>query len=424
MASPIEAPKIARPRIFYGYHVSAAMMVIHWYLSTAYVYGFQALFLPIISEFGWSRGVASIAASIRNVENGMMGPVIGYLVDKYGSRVAVTFGVASLGAGMVVLGMVQSLWMYYGAFMIISLGFSSIVGVPFQALIVNWFHRLRGRMLGISMSGAVASGPFVVTMVWMVDQFGWRQTSIMGGIGMWVIGLPLAWGVIRSKPADKGLLPDGDIAGSARAEASRRAAVAGPQIGVLDAVKNVNFWLVVLIFGMLSMSVSGLMLHQVPYFESVGFTKVQAASSLGYFTVLSLFGRLMAGWLMERYDGRFIMAGILGSQLAALLTMLFANQDRYWLLVVFGFFFGTTFGSMLPVRPYVNTSLFGTRAFGKIQGLLTFSAMPFSVVSPWFLGYVFDLHKSYETAIWVLVIATALTIPICFLLRLPNKVAT
>ena len=410
-----------RHDIFYGYYVVGAIMGIHWYLSATFVYGFQALFLPIVNDFGWSRGVASIAASLRNVENGMSGPVIGYLVDRYGSRVMTTAGVMIMGAGMISLGLIQNLLTYYIAFLIISVGFNSLVGVPFQALAVNWFQRLRGRMLGISMSGAVASGPFVVGMVWLVNEYGWRQTSIMCGLGMWIIGIPLAWGVIRSKPADKGLLPDGDVAGTARAEASRRAAAAGPQVTARDAMRNVNFWLIALIFGVLTMDIGALFLHQLPYFQSVGFTRIEAATSVGYFTVLSLFGRIIGGWFMERYDGRVIIAGVLVSQVISLGVMLIATPTAYWSLVVFGLFFGTAFGGMIPARPYLITTLFGLRAFGKIQGLLTFSAMPFGVLAPWFLGYLFDVQGTYENGVRTLAVITAAAIPVCFFLRLPRN---
>ena len=409
--------------MFYGYYVVGAIMGIHWYLSTTFVYGFQALFLPIVNDFGWSRGVASIAASIRNVENGVAGPLVGYLVDRYGSRVMATSGVITMGAGMIALGFIQNLLTYYLAFLIISVGFSSIIGVPFQSLVVNWFQRLRGRMLGISMSGAVASGPFVIGMVWLVNQYGWRQTAVICGIGMWLIGIPLAWGVIRSKPTDKGLLPDGDLPGTARAETSRRAAAAGPQVRAFDAMRNVNFWLIALIFGVLTMDISAMFLHQTPYFESVGYTRVEAATSVGYFTVLSLFGRIVGGWLMERFDGRFIIAGVLTSEVIALGVMLKADPSAYWALLIFGLFFGTAFGGMVPARPYMITSLFGLRAFGKIQGLLTFSSMPFGILAPWLLGYFFDCQEDYQMGVQGLVVVTALAIPFCFLLRLPPRPA-
>lgn len=407
-----------QPRVFYGWYVMGSIMGIHWYLSTTFVYGFQALFLPILTEFGWGRGVGSIAASLRNFENGVMGPFVGVLVDRYGSRAIMTVGVTIMGLGIMSLAFIQNIWMYYLSFLIISFGFSAIVGVPFSAALVNWFHRLRGRALGIGMSGAVLSGPAAVIMFWLVDTYGWRQTAFMTGVGLWLVCIPLAWGVIRSKPADKGLLPDGDAPGSARGEATRRAAAAGPQTRATDAMKDLNFWLTTLIFGVLTMGISSMMLHQTPYFESIGFSRVEAASSLGYFTVLSVFGRLTTGWLMDKFDRRLVLAGLLGSQLIAFIIML--NVTSYWMIAPFGFFFGTAFGGMIPARPLIVTSLFGLRAFGKIQGLLTFTAMPFSIVAPWFLGYTFDVEGSYVMGIWALTALTAAVIPLCFFLRLPK----
>ena len=92
-------------------------------------------------------------------------------------------------------------------------------------------------------------------------------------------------------------------------------------------------------------------------------------------------------------------------------------------LLIFGLFFGTAFGGMVPARPYMITSLFGLRAFGKIQGLLTFSSTPFGILAPWLLGYFFDRQGDYQMGVQGLVVVTALAIPFCFLLRLPPRPA-
>ena len=156
-----------RPRIFYGWYMLGSMMGIHWYMSASFVYGFGALFVPILDTFGWSRGVGSLAASFRQPVGGAMGPLVGMFVDRYGARPVVIAGVCITALGMMSLAWMQALWMLFLSFGIISLGMSATLGVGFNSAIVNWFQRNRGRALGIGYSGAIFSGPFVGVVVWM-----------------------------------------------------------------------------------------------------------------------------------------------------------------------------------------------------------------------------------------------------------------
>lgn len=420
-AAVSEAAPRRRPRIFYGYYMLASMMGIHWYMSAAFVYGFGVLFVPILDTFGWSRGVGSLAASFRQPVGGAMGPIVGMFVDRYGARPVVIGGVLITSLGLSSLAWMQSLWMLFVSFGIISLGMSATLGVGFNSAIVNWFVRNRGRALGIGYSGAILSGPFVAVVVWMEATYGWRDTAFMTGVGMLLLGLPLAL-IVRTRPSDIGVLPDGDDPSDPVAVEAQRVAQSGPQSSAGEALRNPNLWLLGLVFGLLTMGISGFMLHQIPYFESLGFSRGAAASTLAYFTILSVVGRVGTGFVMDwmgrrGMDLRLIPAGLLAIQAVALFMA--AYIDAYWQIIPFTLLFGISFGGGIPARPILITRVFGLRQYGTIQGTLNFLVIPFSVVSPMLLGLFYDWRGDYYAAVMLLAVLTTAGIASAFLLRLP-----
>ena len=416
------APARRRPRVFYGYWMLGSMMGIHWYMSAAFVYGFGALFVPILDTFGWSRGVGSLAASFRQPVGGAMGPLVGLFVDRYGARPVVIAGVIVTALGLMSLSQLRALWMLFASFGLISLGMSATLGVGFNSAIVNWFRRSRGRALGIGYSGAILSGPFVGAVVWMEAAWGWRGTAFLLGLGMLAIGLPLSL-IVRTRPSDVGQLPDGDDPSDPEAvAAAREAEASGPRASAREAIGDRNLWLLGLVYGLLSMGVSGFMLHQIPYFESLGFGRGAAASTLAYFTILSLFGRLGVGlamdWMGRRgLDLRLVPAGLLAIQALALAWV--AHVEAYWQVLPFALAFGVSFGGMIPSRPILTARLFGLRRYGTIQGTLNFLVIPFSVVSPMLLGLFYDWRGDYYAAVLLLAALSAAGVASAFLLRLP-----
>ncbi len=413
-------------RIFYGWYIVAAGMGIHLWISLAWIYGMQVFFTPLTAAFGWSRTALSFAFSLQRLEGSIIQPIEGFLVDRYGPRKLVVSGVAILGAGLFALSYLEtvgSIWMFYGVALVVSIGTSASVGIPRNWAIVQWFRRLRGRALGIGATGAVVSGPLLFILVWMVESFGLMQSFRILGVATWVLCLPLAM-VYRGRPQQYGYLPDGDPPKEAPSEAASGDAPqsVAPDEGsgsltVKEALRTPAFWILTLVFGAQTMGVSGLMVHLIPYFESIGFTTAQAASVLAYFTVLSTIGRLGGGWAMDMFDRRLVLAGLLACQSIAFLIM--ANITAYWMVFPFALLYGIAFGGMMPSRAVIISSYFGTRHFGAIQGLSQSATVLSGVVAPVLLGGVFDLTGSYSIAIYIVMGITAAVIPLTILARPP-----
>ena len=415
------------PRVFYGWYILGAGMSIHLWVSMAWIYGMQIFFTPIITTFGWSRAAVSGAFALQRLEGSIASPVEGFLLDRFGPRRMIIVGTFLMGLGLISLSFIQSIWMFYASVLLVSLGASATSGMPRNWAIVQWFRRKRGRALGIGSSGAVLSGPLLIIVVWLVESIGWRPAFVVLGVATWCVCIPLAL-VFRTRPQDSGLLPDGDQP----KEADQASSQGVPQqaghslpttsdgsLTVMQALRSPTFWLLSVVFGAQTMGVSGLMVHLIPYFQSIGFTTAQAASVLGAFTLLSAFGRLGGGWAMDYFDRRLVLAVLLGCLSASFLLL--ANISAYWQIVPFALLYGTAFGGMIPARSAIVSSYFGTQNFGAIQGLTQSITVLAGMFSPVLMGFVFDVTESYVLSFYILMVVAGLAIPVTLLARPPKE---
>ena len=412
------------PRIFYGWYIVAASVAMNFYLSLVFFQGFQAFFLPISEEFRWDRATTSGAFSLRQLESGILAPLLGFTLDRWGPRTVILYSVLVTGTGMVLMSFITNLWMFYGAFMLISMGASGAShGISWPVVIVNWFQRLRGRALGLACMGPVVSGPFVVTMAMLENAVGWRDAVRLLGLGVWLIGVPLAL-TVRSEPTRYGYLPDGDPPEQKPETVAADRAVAKESAGglsVSQAIRTSGFWLLLLVLGLQFIGLSGLSVHLIPLLEDVGYSSAQAASILGLVFLLSGIGRFGSGIVSDWIDCRVVLAGLLTSQIVAALSLTLIGPSALWHAGLFALFYGVGFGGTIPLRSLLIGDLFGSRAFGAIQGLIQGGAIAAGVFGPVFFGRVFDITHSYDVALYISSAISAAAIPATFLLRLPYR---
>lgn len=403
-----------RPRVFYGWYIVAAHMALHFYFSVVFIYGMGAFFRPITAQLGWTRAQYSVAAGLQRIEGSVASPVVGLLVDRIGSRRIVFVGVVLATVGMVLLSRMQSLWSFYASYVVVALGMSGVVGLPFMAAAARWFNRRRGRAMGLMFTGATFSGVLIPVLVLAIDSFGWRDTMLVCAGGILAVGIPAAF-VLRDRPEPYGYLPDGDppITDDPRAPGPPTAAPQ-PSIRVADALRTRSFWVLTVIFGLTSMGPGAMFLHQIPYFESIGFSSTAAGTTVATFTLLSGLGRVGAGFLMDYVERRMVVIGLVVLNVLGFLVLV--RVSEYWHTLVYALLFGVAFGGMIPARPILTAAYYGTRAFGTITGLMQSLAVVGGVAAPVLMGWVFDTTGSYRPAILTLTAAVSLAIPMTLLL--------
>ena len=356
-----------------------------------------------------------------------MSPIEGFLVDKYGPRKMVMIGGFISGLGLISLSFMTTIWMFYLSVLLVSLGNSAASGIPRNWAIVQWFKRIRGRALGIGASGAVISGPLLFIVVFLVENLGWRPTFVVCGVLTWCICIPLGL-VFRSKPQHYGQLPDGDLpeevsnaSSPSPGGAPKSSGNTEENVSVGRALKTPAFWILSLIFGAQTMGVSGLNVHLLPYFQTIGFSAGEAASVLAVYTVLSVFGRLGGGWAMDFFDRRMVLALLLACLVVGLVIL--ANINAYWQTVPFALLYGTAFGGMMPVRSMLISTYFGTQNFGAIHGLTQSVTVIAGMIGPVMLGLIFDITESYVVGFYILTIPAMIAIPAAFLAKQPQPVS-
>ncbi|MPZ50627.1 MAG: MFS transporter [Dehalococcoidia bacterium] len=261
-----------RARFYYGWWIVFASASIVFLSAGTFFYGFGLLVGPLTQEFGWSRAALSAAFSLRTEVGGIAAPLVGFTVDRVGVRRLVIGGVFVVAAGFLLLSQANSLWGFYGAVVVIAIGNTATGGATATVAIARWFHRKRGRALGLMTLGCGASGVMAIVFAWLISEFGWREALIVVGVTQLIVCTPLALS-IRNKPEDMGLPVDGF---GAEEEAQRTGKVTtGPAPGEgftsKEAIRSSLFWRVAIVFALANFASTAIIVHQIPFLtESVG----------------------------------------------------------------------------------------------------------------------------------------------------------
>jgi sugar phosphate permease len=409
-----------RRGIFFGWYIVAGSVLNNSLTSAAYFQGFQAFFLPILATFGWSRTALSGAFSLRQVESGVLTPFVGLLVDRWGARKLIVWGSVITGFGLMGLSQIQSLPMFYGFFLLTSIGTAGTShGVTWAVLISRWFRRRRGRAMGIATLGPLVGGLFIVGNAVMVDHLGWRAVIFCYGLASVMAGPALGW-FARPSPEGYGLLPDGEVVEEdADGSPRKRAAVSSGETGLdMRAIfRTRDFWVLTAFVAGVFMGTSAFGAHQIPYFVSKGFTAEGAAVTVLIASVASGVGRIGAGTLIDYLDYRLVLAAVTLLLSLSFLYLAVVPVTSFISTVPFTLVFGLGWGSSVPIRPLIGAMVFGTRSIGTVVGLMHLGSLAGGIAGPLIMGIVFDASGSYDSAIWVLGAGSVVVLPLLLLLR-------
>lgn len=411
--------------VFYGWWVLGASFLISLYTAGVIHFGFTAIFEPIAEEFGWSYTEISLAASLRGLETGLLAPLVGILVDRWGSRKLVLGGIFISGLGMVLLSRINSLGTFYAAFILIAVGISSSSGTVFLTTMVHWFRRRLGIAAGILTSGFALGGLLIPLMTMLIDRYGWRPSILYLGLGVWAIGLPLSL-LIRNRPEDSGALPDGD---------ERKVPVLGTEhlpepddskagMTAKQALKSSAFWHIAPAFMFQLLVINAVVVHVMPYLSTMGISRASSSVVASAIPAASILGRLSSGWFADRLDkkraavGGFVLTGL------GLLLFSFVSSERLWIIVPFLIFFGVGWGASVTMRVSLLREYFGRKIFGTVHGFTLGVAMVGNITGPPLAGWVYDTRGNYQDIWLALAGLSAVSVFIVSLLPPPSSKAS
>jgi len=387
-------------KVFYGWWVVTACFFISLYTGGVVVFSFTALFEPIANQFGWSYTQISLAATLQSFMQGLIAPLMGLLVDRWGPRKLVFGGVVISSLGFILLSSITSLAMFYVAFILIYIGYSTTSGLVMMTAVANWFRRNIAMASGIAATGFAMGGLLVPLVAIILDTFGWRTAMVSIGSGMLLIPLPLSL-LFRRRPEEHINLTDGD-AGSTTVVMSEDAISAKSHevyIPVKQALKGRAFWHIAMALMFQCIALNAVTVHIMPYLGNIGIARSASSLAVSAITVTNVGGRLIFGWLGDRIEKRRITAASFALSTISLLCFGYVANGGVWLLVLFLVFFGFGFGGQFTMIAPVIVEYFGRSRFGTIFGFIFAVMRVGGTIGPLLAGWVFDRWSSYQ-GIW------------------------
>lgn len=381
--------------VYYGWWVVLACFVINLYVGGIIFFGFTAFFEPIQQEFGWSYTQISLATSLRGLEMGIFAPIVGFLVDRFGSRKLLFLGTVVIGIGLVLLSFTRSLLMFYLCFLVIALGAGGCTSVVTMTAVALWFKKQVGLALGIMASGFGAGGLIVPLVVFLIDEPGWRWTLVILGAGMWLLGIPLSL-IVRDSPEQMGLRSEGSVAKPSQtvAEQGRMTRTKG---AFFQMIKKRSFLYLNLVETVRMMAVTAVVTHMMPYLSSLGIPRGISGAAAAALPLVSIAGRFGFGWWGDRFDKRIVMGTTFAMMSAGAFALSYVHSIG--VLLVFLLLFAPGFGGSMVLRGAILQEYFGTDYFGKMIGMVMGAASIGGIVGPTLAGWVFDTTGSY-TSVW------------------------
>jgi MFS family permease len=407
----------AGKRPFYGW-VIVFVGFISQTIQGLVVQGFASYADLLHTEFGWSRATLAGPRSVTSVENSMLGPLAGFLMDRFGPRRVVAVGVAITGLGLVMLGSTRSLWVYYLCNIIMALGLS-LGGMMVMSVAVNsWFRRRATlaqslMLLGYSLAGVLG----VPLLVLMQRSVGWRETAVWSGIAVIAVGLPCSL-LLRTKPESYGLLPDGDMPGTAANAGGGKPAVEH-DLTVKQAMRTRAFWLLGFGWAACMLATGVVQVHIFLQLEQdVGLQRTAAALVWSIASFCNIPSRLAGGFLGDRVPRRIalgISIALMGGSIFAL-----AVASSLSAALLFAIPYGIGWGISTPVINAMQGEYFGRRAQGTIRGWMQMVGLPFSIAGPVLVGYMADRQGTYQWALTGMAIAILLGAGVAFFTTRPR----
>ena len=380
--------------MFYGWWIVITSAILLTLMSLTVFQGLGTVLVSLERQYGWSRTALSGAFSLARVEGAILGPIEGVLVDRVWTRRMVLIGFILMELGFVWLSQVDTLWEVYAAFMTISLGSGLGGWLAIVAMVNNWFEKRRSFAMSIAMSGIHLGGLLVPIFALSIENYEFSATTIGVGIILLIVVGPATW-IIRSKPEDMGLAPDGV---SVVEESRELLGTSDPSEGesdftVMQALKTPAFWILTVTQISSSVSIVTLALHLVPKLTDMGMTLSSAGTVVLVYTVVALPAQSIAGYLAERLPKIIMISFFLFLQGAGI--ALIALFDNVIMAYLFAFLYGIGFGGRTPLITAIRGDYFGRKAFATIMGVSQFPMNLAMIVAPLFAGYMFDTTGTY-----------------------------
>lgn len=408
---------MSRPRVFYGWWIVLACLLIQAIAAGSTTYLFSLFAGEVERSFETTRATVMLAATGHGIAMGLMAPRLGIWLDRYSIRRVVTISAAIMGAGFWVISFSPAVWGFVGIYtLLVPVGSATLTMLFAPMLLSRWFFRHRGLAIGIAALGTQLGGLTLPPLVaHIIEIYDWR-------IAMRAVGLLCAGGVallahlaLVDRPSQRNLMPDGDESAT---PAQPITEIHAPSVddGSLRAIlRDRNFWLAALGMSIIIATFSVVLSNLSLLATDIGTTREDAALLISLFALVGMISSPLAGRLCDLIDIRLMLAGILVVTMGA--VGLFAGAESYGQLALATALIGFSGGAVSPFFGAMIGRLFELRLYGRVIGSMSFFSVTAAATAPVASGWLFDWTGTYRGAFLVLAVLLAVPLAYASLLR-------
>ena len=378
--------------ISYGWVIVTSAFLIT-FITCGVNFSYGVFFLPIINEFGWSRGLASVVMLVAGLAYATTLPLTGILADRYGYKWVLAVSAGCLSLGLILSSTITELWqLYIFTGLLVGLSISASFAIP-VALVSLWFNKKQGLALGIATLGiSLGTATIPVLISYMISTTGWRPALLWAGVAVAVICIPATL-LMRNPPRNI------KVAGSPvdkEKETVVQASDLETGLSVSEAFRTRQFWMIFITFLLFLSSLGLVMLHLVPYAVDSGMAPVQAAILLTLIGIFGIAGRLASGVLSDRIGIKPIM--LFCTVLLGLNIAYIAFSNTVWAFYIFASIYGVTYSGFVTQMVRITRVTFGGKSLGSVFAALMVSDGIGFGFGPWIAGNIFDATGSYQAS--------------------------
>lgn len=361
---------------------------------------------PLGEEFGWSRTLLSSGMSITAVSTFFLSPLGGILIDRIGTRRLALPGLVLLACTIASLSLLNgSVWMWFTIWTVYAAAALATKSTVWTAAVASAFDAGRGLAMGLVLSGsAIAQGITPPLTNFLIDEFGWRMAFVYLGLGWGLLAVVMCWF----------WLFDGyDASRKARAEnpdAAHSKSLLGdaPGLTIPEAWRSVALWRIAISTFVIMVVTIALVVHQIPILQSIGVERTTAAYYAGIAGLAGVAGKLVTGWLLDRYAARWVGGLTLAGTVFTFILLLL--PDRSGAIIFLAMLInGYAAGTKLQIAGYLTSAYGGMKNFGLIFGTMASLIAAGSGLGPLMAGFLFDVYGNYDLYLWIGIFGTLIS---------------
>ncbi|MDP6632687.1 MAG: MFS transporter [Dehalococcoidales bacterium] len=394
-----------KPRYFYGWNIVIASFLSHLSYAEHFSSMLGFFFKPLQTEFGWSRSAIAAVQTVARVTEALTSPIVGPIVDRHGPRVLMPIGAVIVGLAMLAVTQIEAVWHFYllrGV--LVAVGFALMGNLVSGVAINNWFIQKRGRALAIARLGNNLSNIiFVPVTVFVIAASGWRTMFVIFAVVTWLVVLIPSTILMRRRPEDMGLLPDGIDPGKADQESfsTRITPQLEPVWTRREVLKTGSFWLLTIALGINSMAFQGINISLAPYIQDLGYAETVLASVMTFRAIFQAASLPIMGFLAERAHLTTVRVIPFVIQGIAVYLLLSAENPFYLWVAVSLYGFGIS--GITIIQEVIWANYFGRLSLGMVRSLAFLTAFTLGAAGPIAMNAVFDILGSYHPAFMVII---------------------